>query len=59
MIAKVLQVYESMKCLLLLLFLHYPDLQSSQHPPGMWHLHFGQDSVSNQGLGLSASPKDQ
>lgn len=32
-----------MKCLLLLLFLHYPDLQSCQHPPRMWFLHFGRE----------------
>lgn len=44
-----------------IVFLHYPDLQNRQLPPGMWFLHFGREMVEgkNQELGLHASPTDR
>lgn len=52
--------FMSMKWLLLLFFLHYPDLQNRQLPPGMWFLHFGREMAQgNQELGLPASPTDR
>lgn len=49
--------FHEYEMIIAIVFLHYPDLQNRQLPPGMWFLHFGRDMAQgNQELGLPASP---
>lgn len=52
--------FHEYEMIIAIVFLHYPDLQNRQLPPGMWFLHFGRDMAQgNQELGLPASPTDR
>lgn len=49
--------FHEYEMIIAIVFLHYPDLQNRQLPPGMWFLHFGHDMAQgNQERGLPASP---
>lgn len=52
--------FHEYEMIIAIVFLHYPDLQNRQLPPGMWFLHFGRDMAQgNQEPGLPASPTDR
>lgn len=52
--------FHEYEMIIAIVFLHYPDLQNRQLPPGMWFLHFGREvAEGNQELGLHAGPTDR
>lgn len=55
--------FHEYEMIIAIVFLHYPDLQNRQLPPGMWFLHFGLEvAEGNQELGLlglHAGPTDR
>lgn len=52
--------FHEYEMIIAIVFLHYPDLQTCQLPPGMWFLHCGCEMAEgNQELGLHAGSTDR
>lgn len=50
--------FHEYEMIIAIVFLHYPNLQNRQLPPGMWFLHFGRDMAQgNQELACLPAPQ--